>query len=195
MSLLIKSVIRHTSTHIPSFDYQKWHFVTSISVLVTPWGELPILKVDEKELTQSSAIYHYLGKQFGLIGKDDWEEALVLSMIQAQKDFSTKCHEFFAVTAGQKPGDKTAIIEQQFKPAVDKYITPMERQLKESGSGFFVASGVTYLDFFVAEYVDTLNAMFPQIFQRFPLLLEHTKRVHALPQLQAYLAKRPKTAA
>lgn len=38
-----------------------------------PFGQLPVLDVDGKKIHQSTAICRYLAKQFGLVGKNDWE--------------------------------------------------------------------------------------------------------------------------
>ena len=108
-------------------------------------------------------------------------------------DFRTECRQFFAVATGREPGDKAALYNSQFKPAAEKYIPPLERALNVSGSGFFGKSGVTFVDFFVSEYVDTLSGFLPEFFQKHQGLLEHSKRVHGLPQLEKYLATRVKT--
>lgn len=38
-----------------------------------PFGMLPILEIDGKQVGQSNAVARYLAKQYGLAGKDDWE--------------------------------------------------------------------------------------------------------------------------
>ena len=38
-----------------------------------PFGQVPVLEVDGKKIHQSNAISRYLAKQYGLMGKNDWE--------------------------------------------------------------------------------------------------------------------------
>lgn len=38
-----------------------------------PFGKVPVLEIDGKQVHQSTAITRYLGKQAKLAGKDDWE--------------------------------------------------------------------------------------------------------------------------
>ncbi|KAE9552229.1 hypothetical protein FO519_004573 [Halicephalobus sp. NKZ332] len=160
---------------------------------LTPYGQLPILEVDGKQLAQSSAIYRFLANKFGLGGSDEWEAAQLDSLVFMMADFRTECRQFFSVATGREPGDKLSLYNSQFKPAAEKYIPALERSLNASGSGFFGKSGVTFVDFFVAEYVNTLHGFLPEFFEKHQGLLEHSKRVHSLPQLEGYLSTRVKT--
>lgn len=45
-------------------------------ISATPFGHVPVLEVDGKQLSQSVTIARYLAKQHGLAGRNDWEQAL-----------------------------------------------------------------------------------------------------------------------
>lgn len=64
------------------------------------------------------------------------------------------------------------------------------KALKESGSGFFAKSGVSWVDFVVANNLLTLKNFAPDLINSYPDMVQHCKRVHELPQLQKYLSKR-----
>lgn len=130
----------------------------------------------------------------GLGGKDEWEVAEIDSIMGALTSFGGECREFFAVATGRKEGDKDALFQEQFKPAAERYFPAFERFLHASGSGYFVKSGITWIDFFVAEQVDKLNGNLPDFFKKHPSILQHSKRVLSLPQLQNYLSTRPHSA-
>lgn len=52
-----------------------------------PFGQMPVLDIDGKTYTQSSAIARYLGKQFGLAGKDDLENLQIDIAVNVFQDF------------------------------------------------------------------------------------------------------------
>ncbi|WKY05478.1 hypothetical protein Q1695_006024 [Nippostrongylus brasiliensis] len=53
----------------------------------TPFGLLPVLEVDGKQLSQSNTIARYLARKFGYAGKTPFEEALVDSIADQYNDF------------------------------------------------------------------------------------------------------------
>lgn len=80
-----------------------------------------------------------------------------------------------------------------FLPASERHFPKLEKLLKESGSGFFGKSGPSWVDFFIAEGVNTLNGFAPDFFKKYPDLLAFKERVHSLPQLKEYIKTRKQT--
>jgi hypothetical protein len=73
-------------------------------------------------------------------------------------------------------------------PALAKFGPYFERFLKESGSGFFAKSGVSYVDLYIAEGVFNLHKHDADFMEKnYPYFVQHMKKVHGLPELQHYL--------
>jgi glutathione S-transferase len=67
-----------------------------------PNGQLPVLEVDGKLLPESTAIFRYLGRKFGLAGKDEWEEAQIDALCDSYLDFMQEKPAFrLVVTLGE----------------------------------------------------------------------------------------------
>ncbi|KAI6187529.1 CRE-GST-13 protein [Aphelenchoides besseyi] len=159
-----------------------------------PYGRLPVLVIDGKTtLAESCAIARYLAKKFGLAGKDDIEACIVDGVADVQKDIGAACSSFFAVASGRQQGDKEQLKQSVLIPTLSKFLPLLQKQLEASGSGFYATSGPTWVDFFVASSVLTLQNVQPDVLEKYKFALEHMERVHSLPQLKDYLAKRPET--
>ncbi|KAI1711875.1 putative glutathione S-transferase 5 [Ditylenchus destructor] len=158
-----------------------------------PYEQLPVLEVDGVKIPQSFAIARFLAKRFELAGKTDVESALLDSIMDLQKDFQVEVHSYFMVAMGRKEGDKDKLYKEVFVPAAERHFPRCIKLLKESGSGFYGKSGVSWVDFHMASSVLTLKHFAPDILKKYPELQSHCDRVHALPQLQSYLAKRKET--
>uniref|UniRef100_A0A914EF00 glutathione transferase n=1 Tax=Acrobeloides nanus TaxID=290746 RepID=A0A914EF00_9BILA len=159
----------------------------------TPFGQMPVLEIDGKPLAQSFAITRYLARKHGLAGKDDWESAQLDAIADFGKDFSAELRPYFGVLMGRSEGNKDELYKTVFVPAIDKNIPILEKLLKDSGSGFFSKSGVSWVDFYVASFTETLEGMAPEVVSKYSEILKHKEKVYALPQLKKYLDSRPKT--
>ncbi|KAI6176327.1 Glutathione S-transferase [Aphelenchoides bicaudatus] len=168
-------------------EFEKWPALKE----KTPFGQMPYLEVDGKVLAQSCAMVRYLARQHKLAGKDAFEEAQVDAVSDYHKDGNNQMAQHFGVIAGRVPGDKDAATKEVLTK-VEERLPTYKKLLDQSGSGFFVKSGVTWVDFFIAESFVTLNNMVPNFFSKHSWVKDYVNRVHNLPQIKDYIAKRPK---
>jgi glutathione S-transferase len=80
--------------------------------------------------------------------------------------------------------------KEVFVPAVNKYFPLYEKLLAQSGSGFMLPSGFSYVDLLVAQIIDWLAKMEPEVIAKHPKASQFMAKVLALPQLKEYMAKR-----
>uniref|UniRef100_A0A914YB62 glutathione transferase n=1 Tax=Panagrolaimus superbus TaxID=310955 RepID=A0A914YB62_9BILA len=161
----------------------------------SPYNTVPILTVDGKhQIAQSMAIYHYLAQKYGLAGKGEIEVAKVEAVGEYFREMMNKILPYLLFLIGKNSeGTKESNYAKYFEPTVKQYLPVMIKLLKESKSEFFADSGATWVDFLVAEYIDSIHGHAPDVLKNYSELLEHSKRVHSLPQLQKYLQSRPTT--
>ncbi|KAI6239549.1 Magnesium transporter NIPA2 [Aphelenchoides fujianensis] len=130
---------------------------------------------------KSYAILRHLAKQFQLAGKDAWEEASLDETLELYREFTDATAPYFRLLV------RDDLRKEKFLPGIEKYAPLLEKRLKESGSGFFGKSGVSYVDFVIAEGTDTMHGQEKELLeQKYP----HSKKVHSLPELGEYLATR-----
>ncbi|KAI1711874.1 glutathione S-transferase 1 [Ditylenchus destructor] len=169
-------------------DQSKWQAMKP----KTPQGKLPVLEVDGKMLGQSLAISRYLAKKHGLAGKDDWEQAKIDELADFSRDIFKELGDYIPVAFGFKPGDKAKLHAEIFVPAIEKSYPIIQKSLKESGSGFAVKSGLTWVDFVLAEVITTFNGLDPELAKKYPDLAKYVEKVHSVPQIKKYVESRPK---
>lgn len=83
--------------------------------------------------------------------------------------------------------------EQMFKdiyvPNTEKYFPILERQLKNS-SGPWFGPNLGWVDFVIGSIVDDESSAYPDLFSKYPALLQHSKNVLSLKEIQNYLKTR-----
>jgi len=160
---------------------------------MAPFGQLPVLEVDHKlRIAQSCAIARYIARQHGLAGKTPEEEALVDSLGDAFKDFFNEARPFYGIAFGFAQGDKEKAYKDNVVPAKDKLFPALEHYLKESGSGFLVGKSVTWVDFLIAERLETTHEYAPHLFDGHPEIPKWIHHVMDLPNIKKWIQERPK---
>ncbi|KAI6221089.1 hypothetical protein M3Y95_01004100 [Aphelenchoides besseyi] len=159
-----------------------------------PFGHVPVLEVDGKQLCESGAIARFVGKKFGLMGKGDWEEAKVNEAIDYFKDVYKDFSSYLYTVVGFMEGDKNEKKRTVAKVAADTHFPKLLQMMKENGNtGFIVGSDVTMADFFISDFLFTLLKMAPDLFENYGELKDYIDRIQSLPKLKDYIQKRPES--
>ncbi|KAK6054346.1 glutathione S-transferase protein [Cooperia oncophora] len=157
-----------------------------------PFGQLPVLEVDGKQLPQSYAIVRYLARKFGFAGKSDWDEAQVDAIADQFKDFLNDVRPYFKIVMGMDKGDLETAAKEIFEPARQKYFEQFTKILKQNKSGYLVGDSITFADLYLAEMA-TFTDKFPKLYDGFPEMKAHAEKVRSNPKLKKWLETRPQT--
>uniref|UniRef100_A0AC34FPA8 Glutathione S-transferase n=1 Tax=Panagrolaimus sp. ES5 TaxID=591445 RepID=A0AC34FPA8_9BILA len=157
----------------------------------TPQGKLPFLEVDGVIIPQSYAIARFIARKYNLAGKNDLEAAQIDALADFLRDMQ---YDHFApymyVMQGYDEGDKDKLREEVFLPAVKQNCEYLIKTLKNANSGFFMPSGITWVDFVISQYLNQVRRYDKECFENYPELISHMEIIHGFPQLQDYLEKR-----
>ena len=159
----------------------------------TPFGQMPVLEVDGKQIPQSFAIARFLASQHGLTGACAFEAAWVDALADQYKDYMNEFRNYWYLLMGYRQGDKDAAFETSAKPARDSFYPILTKALKDAGSGFLVGKAVTWVDFLVADHVATVQVELPGFLDAYPEVVAHAAKVRELPAIKAWIEKRPVT--
>ncbi|CAJ0605917.1 unnamed protein product [Cylicocyclus nassatus] len=158
-----------------------------------PFGQMPVLDIDGKQLAQSAAIARFLARKFGFAGKTPYEEAVVDSIVDQFKDFTAEIRPSLRVVMGFEQGDKDKLAKDVLFPARDKFFGFMTKFLKQNKSGYLVGDSLTFADLYLAEHSAEFAKKMPSIYDGFPEIKAHAVKVHSNPALKKWLATRPET--
>ncbi|KAE9415684.1 hypothetical protein Angca_006038, partial [Angiostrongylus cantonensis] len=134
-----------------------------------PFGQVPVLEVDGKQLAQSQTINRYLAKTFGFAGKDAFEEAVINSLGDLYTDYRAELKPYFYVLLGFAPGDLDKLAKETMVPARDKFLGFVTKFLKKNvESGFLVGNSLSWVDVLIAEHLSEVIKRVPGFLDGFP---------------------------
>ncbi|KAF9358547.1 hypothetical protein BGX26_001491 [Mortierella sp. AD094] len=128
----------------------------------TPYGHLPVLYEtaatgETLELAELSVIEFYLGKKFGLVGSNDWEEQLIRSRANSSQALFDK----LVITVIRSPKELQPQMLQLFvEKQIPEWALFHERALEENGSnGHYVGDKMSVADLKTATILDSMRAI------------------------------------
>lgn len=146
-----------------------------------PFDQLPLLEIDGRCLSQSTAMIRYLARKGDLYG-DDAEDVLNCDMVAgAAADFAEAALQ---VPFQPDPEAGRALLERSF----GKFAPRFEQVLRRGGTGFMAGRRLAFADVVLAEALENYREFAPDLVASSPPLEDLRRRVCAEPGIAAYLA-------
>nr|QXF31014.1 glutathione S-transferase sigma 1 [Frankliniella occidentalis] len=165
------------------YSAAQWETIKS----TMPYGQMPVLHIDDKIFAQSSAISRYLAKLVGLSGKDDLENLQIDQAVDLYHDFRQKISEWYYDPIPESKAAKEVLLKEQ----VPFYLNKFQQIVKEN-KGFLVNGKLTWADIYFVAPLKYFKDLYGRDFlEGYPLLQELVKKVESTPAIAKYIAKRP----
>ncbi|CAD5213737.1 unnamed protein product [Bursaphelenchus okinawaensis] len=157
-----------------------------------PNNQLPVLYIDGVLLPESHVINRYLARQLGLDGgPDPVQIALLDYAYEACRQYVDSVQPYYYVGTGTRQGDLAELLKTNFIPNCQSQLPRIISLIKSNG--FFSEKGVSYVDFYISNYIHTYLKIAEEEVKKYPEMVAHRDRVFALPQIQEYLKQRNDT--
>ena len=154
------------------------------------FGQVPVLVVDGKPLSQSQAINRYLGRSFGMAGINDWESAQCDMYVDGVNDALNGLVPWFREQDPEKKKQLLHdVVESTLKPCIARY----EGFLAANGTGHFVGNTLTWADVVIFGAFSMWQAMNPALTTGHTHVQKFLHDVAAIPNIKHWLETRPKT--
>ncbi|CAD5213735.1 unnamed protein product [Bursaphelenchus okinawaensis] len=158
-----------------------------------PNAQLPVLLIVGVVLAESHVINRYLARQLGLDGgPDPVQIALLDYAYEACRQYVDSVQPYYIVATGfGEENTAEFYLSTNFIPNCKTQLPRIISLLKPHG--FFSEKGVTYVDFYISNYIHTYLKIAEEEVKKYPEIVAHRDRVFALPQIQEYLKQRNDT--
>ncbi|KAG8223842.1 hypothetical protein J437_LFUL007863 [Ladona fulva] len=155
-----------------------------------PFGKVPVLEVDGQALHQSMAMTRYFAKQLKLTGDDDWEAMLCDIMVDTMNDFRMQVTGYY-----YEPNEETKEKKKEvlFNETMPFYLERLDEEVKKN-DGHFVKGKLTWADLAIVAMIDFMEDQLQTKFtDNYSNLKAIKEKVLDLPQIKAWVERRPKT--
>ncbi|CAH2093197.1 unnamed protein product [Euphydryas editha] len=155
-----------------------------------PFGQLPVLEIDGKKYAQSIAISRYLGRKYGLAGKDIEEDFQIDQVMDFFGDLRTRAIALFHEEDEANKAKIQKEYEKNYYPVTLKKLN----EIITENNGHLALGKLTWADFVFAGIYDCLRVLLkiPDIDEQFPNFKKLQKSVLSIPKVKAYCDKAPK---
>lgn len=149
----------------------------------TPLGQVPVLHVNgTHKIGQSHSIARYLGREHGLMGSNNLEQATIEMWIDQSADVRKSFMKM--IYSDYEKG------LQPFLESLPTQLAPFDKQVETSGDTEHLLLGkVTVVDYILYDLLHTLDALSPGYLDKLPHLKAYYEKFGSREKLKAYLNK------
>ncbi|ESO05481.1 hypothetical protein HELRODRAFT_77319 [Helobdella robusta] len=159
----------------------------------TPFGQLPLLTMDNVVLCQSNTIARFLAKKYGLAGANEMENALCDMVVDCVEDALKPVLQIFF----EKDDTKKLLMFAKFeREQLPVYMAALEKLLvsNRGEDGYFVGDNLTWADITVMNFREYLTMINVELsFGKYPIIATYIDRIAAVPKIAEWIDIRPKT--
>nr|AFJ75809.1 glutathione s-transferase S2 [Nilaparvata lugens]5H5L_A Chain A, Glutathione s-transferase S2 [Nilaparvata lugens]5H5L_B Chain B, Glutathione s-transferase S2 [Nilaparvata lugens]BAS01274.2 prostaglandin D synthase [Nilaparvata lugens] len=164
-------------------EREQWPTIKS----TTPYGQVPVLEVDGKQVCQSTAIARYLGKKAGLAGSNEWEDLMIDTMIDTFNDFRSSISKWFRES---DEATKKKLEETLLNETVPFYFNKFNDHIKNNG-GYLANGKLSWGDIYFISILEFMTTIWSDIIDKYEHIKALNDKVVNLPKIKAWIEKRP----
>nr|AYN44497.1 glutathione S-transferase S1 [Brachionus rotundiformis] len=172
------------------FEREQWPEYKAKS----PLGQSPYLEVIENgqtfQLAQSLTVSRYLARKFNLAGKGPEEQAEAEMYADQVLDL---LNEMVKIHFEKDETRKEEARTKFYGETIPNVLKVLEGKIVKNGSGFLVASGLTWADLFLTDFLGWLGDKKDGFLTGVPSVKALNDKVLNHPKISEWIAKRPKT--
>jgi glutathione S-transferase len=158
----------------------------------TPEGTLPFMEIDGRVFGETMPLARYIAKKYNLFCKNDLDSLtadIILNYIEDIKTAVGRARNEASLTDAQK-----AEIQGHVKSVLlPKLLTRMEARLAENKSGYLIGDALSIADIAFYDLGEVFLREAPNVYDTFPKIRDHRKKIATYPRISKYLATRPDT--
>jgi glutathione S-transferase len=145
-----------------------------------PFDQMPLLEIDGRFLSQSSAMIRYLARRGALYGANDTDAMWCDLIVGVAADFAET-----AIQAAFKP--TAEIVVADLEARFSKFGPRFDARLEDQNSGYCAADSMTFADIILSEAISSYLEWCPDILDSTPRLKALYERVIGDAGIAAYL--------
>lgn len=159
----------------------------------TPLGQLPVLEIDGRRMTQSTPISRYLASFTNLAGKNNEENYEIDATAEILYDLLRGAYESSHLELNE---ERRKLMRIKFESMAAAALPHFEKNAKKNG-GYIAINRISWADFvFITAYENIRSLLSGKdIFANYPNLLKVKENVMGIPSIKDYIKKRPRISA